>query len=672
MAGVINFVEEQRQVYLHDFLVYVCGVDISAHVKEMKITYTDKSSPGSADITLTNPFDQWLLSKANLSGQWRSTADRYTESPKKHIFDNKVLLSRASIQQKVNPNVSLSQQVKAIQDPSAYGDYQPDVNPQNPQQDFLQRYAFGPGSCVFSRFDTVKIFIKNPVDPATADRWMPAFTGTVENKPVSTNYVTGESTVSLLCYDIRATLNYMRIGINPATNSSYSPTGALAGQQRSQNIFIDQDAAGFFKDYYPGLNSGDASKDPTFDQIFQGKSFVDMVAMITCGKSGWISSATDTTNTITTGQGIGFFTTGEVYRYANPKNTKATGKNLIRNLEAWDNLCLFGTRRNWWTYQQCNNVGINSFWLSSIKNKDTSFTPMNGKVHFLIPAEGLNISDMIKTSVAGLKNIMGSPEWSTRMSLISTACDMVDYDFSVTGNGDIIFEFPMYDFFPDNYGTNASIYSADKHIITDQISDEGGEVISAVEVQGDALTIAGQEINTQANAAPAGAAIPIVPKAIALSNILVAKYGVRIASKTFTGVAQGQLHYMATLELQKRLADANKMSIDLAYRPFLRPNRPLLHVTKGRIGRTTSVTLNLNSLRDATVSVAMNCVRTPLYIGGTGKNVQQTYQHIFGGPGMTLSYNTVLESPDPTGRAKVGGQNNSGITTNVDTAVSGK
>lgn len=677
MAGVINFVEQQRQVYLHDFLVYVCGVDISAHVKELKITYTDKGSPGSADIVLTNPFDQWLLSVANLSGQWRRTADRYTESPKWAIFDNKVKLSLQSVAGKVNPNASLHPQ-EAIQDTSAYGNLDPQSNPQNPAQDFLQRYAFGPGSCVFSRFDTVKIFIKNPMDPSEADRWMPAFTGTVENKPLSTNFVTGESTISLLCYDIRATLNYMRVGINPYNNSQNAPTGTLAADQRSKGVFIDQEAAGFFKDYYPGLDTGDASKSAQFDNIFSGKSFVDMVAMITCGQSGWIAATGGGSPTaVKTGAGIGFFQPGQVYRYANPGNKTAKGTNLVRTLDAWDNLCLFGSTKNWLSYQQCNNIGKNSFWLAAKNDStlgvnagkpgQTAFTPMNGQVHFLLPADGLNISDMIKTSVDGIKNIMGSPEWTTRLSLIANACDMVDYDFSVTGNGDIIFEFPMYDFFPENYGTNASIYIADKHAMSEMVSDEGGEVISAVEVQGDATTIVGQAVNTTFNQTNPALGLKDVPKAIAFSNILVSKYGVRIASKTFTGVKNAQLPTMAVLELQKRLADSNKMTVDLAYRPFLRPNRPLLHTTRNRIGRTTSITLSLIPLREATISAAVNCVRTPLYIGGKGKTVKTAYQHIFGGPGMTLSYNTILEQP-----GTIGGQNNSSITTNLETAKSGQ
>ena len=673
MAGVINFVEEQRQVYLHDFLVYVCGVDISAHVKELRITYTDKSAPGSVDISLSNPFDQWILTEANFAGNWRRTNDRYTEEEKYQIFQNKKNLSIQSVAGKLDKVSAVKQ--NSTYSNSVYGNYQAIQNNEAANQDFLQRYTFGPGSCVFSMMDTVKIFIKNPTDPVESDRWIPAFTGTVETKPFSTNFINGESQITLICYDIRAMLNHMRIGVNPYTNSSWQRGGPSASQ-RQQQVFVDQVSAGIFSDYYPSLKTGGADKDPRFDNIFQGKSFVNMMGMITCGQEGWISEPGNKLAPHKTGQGIGFFTPGKVYRYANPNFKNASGNNLITSLEEWDNLCLFGTYNNqiknntpnWLTFKDCDYIGKNSFWTSSALGSGTdAFTPLNGQVHFLIPAQGLNISDMISTSVNGIQNIMGTPEWSSRLSLINNACEMVDYDFSVTGSGDIIFEFPMYDFSPDNYGNNKSVYIGDKHVISEQISDEGGEVISAVEVQGASSQLVQEAINTAMKSSNPALALQEVPKRVAFSNFMVAKCGVRIASKTFTGVPISQLHVMATLELQKRLADANKMSIDLSYRPFLRPNRPFFHAERKRLGKTTQVSLNITPLREATVSMSLHCVRTPL-LQGSGAEAQIVYQHVFGGEGMTLSYNTVFEAPDPLGKKQIAAQNKSGISNSVDTA----
>ena len=659
MAGVINFVERQRQVYIYDFLVYVAGVDISPWVKDLSITYSDRGSPGSVDISISNPFDQWVLTPANFNGIFRQSNDRYTEKAKKAILLNKINLSSQSVAGKLQAGKTNTETIPANQVASPFdisGSYKTFgfKNTIASQQDFLQRYTFGPGSTVFSRFDTVKIFIKNPSDPITTDRWFPGFTGLVEQHPLTTNFVNGESTISLSAFDIRSTLQYMRISVNPYANDAYTVGGAgggsLQSQQRNQQVFIDQAAAGFFKDYYPGISGGDPTRSQRTDNIFQGKSFVDAVSLITCGKTGWVNGETPVQNTDPSSGGVGFFQPGQVVKYANPDNQQVKESGVQTSLETWDNLCLFGTVRNadgsvakqgqFLSKTECAYQGARSWWSANLDNAGPAYTPMNGFVHFLIPAQGLNISDMIRTSFGGLSNIMGSPEWSTRLSMINSFCETVDYQFSVTGAGDLIFEFPMYDFFPSDFGGNASVYKVDKHAVSENISDEGGEVFSAVEVQSIPTDLAGGQVAQQFINAQAALAVAQQQKAVAINNFLVAKYGVRIANKSITGVAPSSLHLFAVLELQKRLAEANKLTLDFSFRPWIRPNRPVFHVERKRIGKTTSVRLQLTPLRECTISASLGCVRTPLM--KADGSVQ--FQHVFGGPGMALSYNSIFET----------------------------
>ena len=632
---MIKFVEQQRTVLYHDYLIYICGVEISPWVQSVDITFSDRHGPGSADIVLTNPFNQWIMTAANINQRsYRITEDRYSEKAKYEIYQKKEALSAALF-------IKYSQSKK-----------KQDQDPKNSTQDFLKRFSFGPGSCIFSRFDTVKIFLKNPYDHPDVDRWLPAFTGTLGNKPNSNNYITGASTVSLQCYDIRAAMSGMRMGVNGYQNTTFQTTTGA----KEQTVFMDSDAAGYFMDYYP---TSDQQRSAGTDNVLAGHSFVNMVSLLVTGLINWVSPIVAGSKSIVAGQGTGLFTPGEVLKYANPANPNIKAPDKISkfhtSLETWDNLCLFGTKKDFWARAECVVVGKGSFW-------GGKYSPLNGKMHFLIPAEGLQISDMIRTSYDGLNNIMANPDWTDRFSLISRICQQVDYEWSVTGNGDIIFEFPMYDFFPKDFGDNASIYIVDHHVESDVISDEEGEMISGLETQNLSAQLAKSAQQNLINYVP----IAVTPKiedipvrAVVYSNILASKYGVRIASQSFTGIQTlTALKNITMIEFQKRLAESNKLSFNFTYRPFIRPNRPVLHQEKNRVGKVTTVRLSHPSYEQVpTLSVSLGCVRTPLLL----KDGTVEYQTITGGKSMTLSYNATFENPDTVGNP------DGGITINAQT-----
>ena len=606
----LKFVEQQRTVLYHDYLIYICGVEISPWVQSVDITFADRHGPGSADIVLTNPFDQWILTEKNLINNiYRNTSDRYSERAKLAIFNKKLAAAK----------------LLAI----------------GPTPAFLKRYSFGPGSLIFSRFDTVKIFLKNPYDHPEGDRWLPAFTGTVGNRPNTNNYVTGASSVSLQCFDIRAAMTGMRMALNGYQNTSFA---TIKGAQ-SQTVWASAEA-GFFKDYYPTSNQRVGGT----DNVLNGYSFVDMVSSIVTGQIQWVSPKVAGAKAVKAGQGTGFFIPGTVLKYANPSNKVIKGTDKITTLETWDNICLFGTKGNFWTRAECVQVGEDSFWQGG-------HTPFHGKMHFLIPAGGLQISDMIRTSFDGLNNIMVNPDWTDRFTLISRICQQIDYEWSVTGNGDIIFEFPMYDFMPKDFGHNSSIYIVDRHVESDNISEEEGEMISGMETQNLSAQLAKSAVETQLANLP-GAVRPLAGqrdfpvRSVAFSSSLASKYGVRIASQSFTGVStQKALDQITMIEFQKRLADCNKLSITFTYRPLIRPNRPVLHQEKNRVGKTTTVRLSHPSYEQVpTISVSLHCVKTPLL-----KDGKITYQTIAGGPSMTLSYNAIFEKADTIGNPDLGG-----------------
>lgn len=643
--GVIRYVERQRQVYLHDFIVYVCGVDVSAYVKSVDITYTDRNSPSSADIVLTNPMEQWVLTSANFRGNWRLAQGRYSEKEKYQIFSKKRQLSRQTLQVKVDKRRTNPENTAALPNEGQILAGNAAAINAAADQDFMQRYTFGPGSLVFSRFDTVKIFIKNPTDPTTANRWVPAFTGTVEGKPFSTDFVSGLSTVTLNCFDVRSIMRGMRVAVNPMTNSNFTQTQATA---RTQQAVVDQFDASFFADIYP-----DNTRATPYDNIFAGRKFTDSVSILLTGEYNWVTGADKVEEF--KGAALGFFRRGEVFRYANPQATSAkdSGRgNFVRDLEMWDNLCLFGLNMDFWTEQECHTEGRNSFWTSSLADSHNSRTPMNGFVHWLIPAEGLNITNGIVEQTSGLNNVTGPLDWTDRLTLLTNFLRKVDYECTVTGSGDFILEFPLYDFYPENFGSNSTIYVVDRHVKDESLADESGDIVTALEVTGVSARI-GNNAADQALAENSVMQTAIGPRAVVVSPIMASRFGVRVQAMTITGIAENRqaLETFAVYEFQKLLADSNKTSFTASYRPYLRPNRPVLHKTRNRVGKTTTIRMSLQAPRTATLSVGMHCVRNPIYTNG---KIQ--YMHVTGGAAMALSYNSVFENPGSTIA-----NNNSGI-----------
>lgn len=638
----INYQEQQRQVQIYDYLVFVNGVEISNYSKSIEVSHTNRTAPGSATITLANPYDQWIMTVANLKGAYRLANDRFSERPKWLMYNKKKAYSA---------NLVISRTGGAANPANFGGSVSPpaeNITAETDQslvatkaEDFLERYSFGPGTCIFSKMDTVKVYIRDPYsDPDTTDQWIPFFTGTVDTKPLVTNFISGESTVTLNCFDIRHSMQGMRISINPYKNilpvlNPGSSGGGIqtSGTTNANIIRFSSDSVGFFKDYYPSVNDTSA---PSFTNIFAGKTFVDAVSMIITGKTQWVKEGGDG---LEEGPGVGYFENGTVYRYANPNQSMQSGgaQAIHTDLSGWDNLCLFGDVGDFWTYQQCMTEGQDSFW-------DGASHPFTGSLHWLVPGEGLAVSSLIQEVVGGVSDIAGSPDWTDRYSLLMQMATQVDYEFTVTGAGDIVFEFPMYDFKPENFSQHPGVYSTEMHVKSENISDEGGEVVAGLECVSVSSQLGNTEKQQQLNATDRQLNVSDW-RVLVFSNVLAAKYGAKIQSVSFTGVRdQAGMNKLALVEFQKRLAEANKLSLDMVFRPYLRPNRPFQYAerNRARLGKINTVGFNMPVFQEPSMSLSLGCVRLPLYNVTTGVT---SFQHITSAEAMALSYNEILEPP---------------------------
>lgn len=652
----LRYKEHQRQVQIYDYLVYICGVEVSSYTRSIEITRTNRSGPGSATIVFANPFDQWVMTRLNLQGSFRQSKDRYSELPKMQIYNKKKNLSKTFTAKNQTDPRAMGASTPATGDASDNEQQQQGTQQEEtPQEklnrtknDFQQRYSFGPGTCIFSKLDPVKIFIRNPYTESN-NEWIPAFTGTIDSKPLVTNFITGESSVTVNAFDIRAAMQGMRVSINPYKDdllAGGNPSSSSETVASEENLVVfNSETNLFFNDGF--FKVGEPSR---LSNIFAGKSFVDSVSMIITGKTGWVPvSENKELNPVVDGPGIGDFQPGSIYHYSNKnagvvpgsKDYKSKRTNPIQDLTAWDLLCLFGEDKTFWSLNKCIKVGEGSFY-------DGPYHPFTGKLHWLLPSESLPMASMFTETVNGVGDIMGSPDWTDRYSLLVQMCNQVDYEFTVTGNGDIVFEFPMYDISPDNFGrvsdrgSHGNIYVTEKHVVSENISDEGGEVLAAIEAVSISSRIDQSQVDRFTNETAIQTKTPDM-RVVVFNNVLASKYGAKVQNMSFVGVRSPEaLKRLALIEFQKRLADANKLSLEMVFRPFLQPNRPFLYSERNRtrLGKINTVSFSMTVMQEPSMSLALSCVRLPLLQGN-----EVVFQHISGAPGMPLSYNEIFEIP---------------------------
>jgi hypothetical protein len=252
-----------------------------------------------------------------------------------------------------------------------------------------------------------------------------------------------------------------------------------------------------------------------------------------------------------------------------------------------------------------------------------AYSPLRQRLHFLLPADGLELTKLIDHSI---DTGADTRSWSTRADILNDITGVLDYQWWVTGIGDIIIEFPQYDFFPNNYGEFESVLVADRQVISSNIGDDNGEVVTCMQATG---TFTDQNVDP---AYDEGAQ----PR-IAIFNVTMASrvgVNVRTISVPFTRDTD-RLVVMAYIALQKELAMANKASCNISYRPFLLPNKPFYLAGRTRVTLINDVNHSIQVHDLANTTMTLQYVRNVRADGSV--------RLITGAQGMPVSYNIIAD-----------------------------
>lgn len=228
----IAFEEQEYPARENDYRIFVEGVELSGYVRGA-LTWTIDSTGGtnSCRFMLNNNQDAFIVTPLNVCSNlslngWRiDTANLY--APTMHSEARYDEMAKYLIYKRKFERV-------------APGTGRADID----YATGMWYYPLAPMGLIFNKHDTVRVFRKlSHIDGARIydsaggggelrnfDLWAPAFTGFIKNASYTDDYVTGDRSVTIECYDFRGLMEGMRVrtvGLRLGTNNPGA--GAKAG-----------------------------------------------------------------------------------------------------------------------------------------------------------------------------------------------------------------------------------------------------------------------------------------------------------------------------------------------------------------------------------------------------------------------------------------------------------
>lgn len=226
-------------------------------------------------------------------------------------------------------------------------------------------------------------------------------------------------------------------------------------------------------------------------------------------------------------------------------------------------------------------------------------------------------------------------EFQNRLSLIYEALDRIEFVFYCSPKGDLIVEFPLYDFdFDDFGGAWQPVYIVEKEDLfscSSSFSDAAVRTIVTVDVAGTNYQSIARQI-TQARA----------PGVVKIPSMF-PQYGVRLEQANMKGVIQTEAaaNLYGNIILNRLNADAHSVNLPIVPRWDVGLNRPILWKLRNHIGTTMSVTHNMQWNGSFRTSLGLSHLRGwtgDLEVPENGALPRMIYKPIGGAASRPLNY----------------------------------
>ena len=636
------------------FRLFINGVDVSAHVMAGSITYSfqPRGNENQLSFVLDNNNGKFELRDTNLgisttqydpktkkadntqtyadsesyatSAPWKITkmfsgyrasyiASRnaeahglttFSEVPKRALYLGK-LKQRVNLTESSTSKGNVKMNLTSKVNPST------GVIGSETQKDIsLYEGLFSTKSSVINVNDQVRLFIPDP-NRDTAERsetlWMCAFTGFVISAPPEHDFTSGQSTISISCSDIRTQLKRKRVLVNATTADQITPTIGLR-----DGLFADLTVSN------NTTSNGLADASFTFEKLM---SFVltghriegsDTVKSMCCGPNDSLMNppasytSKRATQAVDNKSGFGQIWFGHYYEYDVKKfkgDTSAVKSARAAFMNKWNRLCVFGPTSQYLTWDGMQTMGRGTY-------RYGDFDALKVFVHFLVPTAGAQITNLLDRTFIDQLGVQR--EYMNIQEIIDQVCERLDYCISVTGAGDITFEFPMYDFTPEDMGVEfQAVCAVSDSVKSHTLNDESNSnPVTGLRVVG------GYTDNNAGPGAVDGTVQAQLYTIYLVHELLAYRYGPIIEDYSIPSINNGpissvsqdeyqrQLTVFGVIEFLKRLSEMSSMSINSIFNPFIRPNRPYYYNYGRRLGTTEGIdnTLTLFSNADTAVN----------------------------------------------------------------------
>ena len=526
------------------YRVFLFTKEVTEDVKSVNITWSTIDS--TCSIELTNPREKWIITEDNLNGIWRED-----EKIKKEIYKRKKTFivsekSESTISDKdENPKASSSHSEAGT---CVYDLYE--------------------GDSVISCGDPVRIYLKDPF----SDYWYRGFTGYAS--PVTDSYDASSDyfTLTVHCEDTKRWIRATRLGWGVwGSNSSVS--------------------------YATKEEAGKASIYSIWQHVAPGMSLEELVVWLITGKVPDTSIVGNMKETTNTDQAIkelelrcGNFTLGKRWVIKNKKDIEDAQLFLF-------NECLRVQGKGSDAEDLITEEGkfVTRAGSGEYANKvdDGNLYNVDGQIHVMIPEfltytgkdkEGIDLKPHTMTEGIGYRD-----EYSSRLGIIQDWAETVEFKFYALPNGDVLLEFPQYDFRPEDYGKandsiikDGEVFKITNKEITgwDITEDDGG--IDTLFVVGGSLE---QYFKRIGDMAQLSGRIGLAAK-----ESLTKRFGWRCRNLDAPLITSKEgCELLAEALLNRSFAEAKTMNVNCTARYEVWPGRPYLMEGRKVLGYCTSV-----------------------------------------------------------------------------------
>jgi hypothetical protein len=478
------------------FKVFIFGVEVTADVTGITASYHDGGAPNTCQITLLNELDKYIvttsdlislngLSDKNVVIPWlngsspigatsidssfapASISINNTISSDKYLSINAA--KRSVLERKVGIIANTLLQSDERLDPRGQPITQPSFA--NYFGSDIHRYPLADGAPIFHAMDQVRVFMRDPFNPA---RWYHHFAGFISDMVDNTND-SNTKTLTILVEDVTKLFRYSRVFINP-------------GIVDAKTIIQDTDlrVQSFYSNFLHGLSLPEMLFTLIFGPDKAGNEKLRSQLHAVSGSSS-----------ITTRlRGIGHFdfNSSGIFTFGNGPseldNTtygiekKGSGDTLfnvkpathIAELRTWEAIIdhevhqsdLFGMLSE--AQKDMNGGGevlaadiastlptgsdglldIEAV-VEQIGRRPDLYPVDGGKLYILLP-EGFGAGNSELLTKEVIQSYPMESEWHSAGEIIMACIERIQFCMYSTPKGDIVIEPPLYDFDPDDFG----------------------------------------------------------------------------------------------------------------------------------------------------------------------------------------------------------------------------